>query len=259
VAITLLCERAASRILRFSVLIFAHLSKSVAQIGFHVFFTVMSVILKDKFKFAPNDYSNYFAFVGLFYALSQLLSKRIINSCAADPTWMVVACTFFLMLVFPRTPLNVALLPHFSDSLGSKFDWKYFLPQILHDICFGQGRLVTALTSNIYIMYLGVILSIAALGVLNNAINTTVTRISEAGNVGGLMGVLDTAEKLAGVVGPTVGGVLYAWHALAPVAAVTAGYLLMMGLVSVAFPRFLVPTLRAAVARATADAHPKRE
>ena len=65
----------------------------------------MSVILKDKFKFGPNDYSNYFAFVGLFYALSQLLSKRIINNCSDDPTWMVVACVFFLMLVcLPPSP-----------------------------------------------------------------------------------------------------------------------------------------------------------
>ncbi len=67
--------------------------------GFHVFFTVMSVILKDKFKFGPQDYSNYFAFVGLFYAASQLLSKRLINRFAADPTWMVVTCTLFLMMV----------------------------------------------------------------------------------------------------------------------------------------------------------------
>lgn len=117
----------------------------------------------------------------------------------------------------------------------------------------GQGRLVTALTSSIYVMYLGVTLSIVALGVLNNAINTTVTRISEAGSVGGLMGVLDTAEKLAGVVGPTAGGVLYASHPMAPVAAVTAGYVLMMALVAAAFPRFLVPALRAAAAAAAAS------
>ena len=69
--------------------------------GFHVFFTVMSVILKDKFKFSPQDYSNYFALVGLFYALSQLLSKRIINNCSTDPTRMVITCTLFLMLVLP--------------------------------------------------------------------------------------------------------------------------------------------------------------
>ncbi len=96
------------------------------------------------------------------------------------------------------------------------------------------------------------------MGVLNNAINTTVTRISTAGSVGGLMGVLDTAEKLAGVVGPTVGGVLYAAHALAPMVAVTAGYVVMMGVVFVGFPRFLVPTLQRA-AESAADAHAKQE
>jgi hypothetical protein len=59
----------------------------------------MSVILKDKFSFGPQDYSNYFAFVGLFYAASQLLSKRLINRFSADPTWMVIICTLFLMTV----------------------------------------------------------------------------------------------------------------------------------------------------------------
>ena len=115
---------------------------------------------------------------------------------------------------------------------------------------------MTALTSSVYVMYLGIVVSITALGVLNNTINTTVARISQAGSVGGLMGVLDTAEKLAGVVGPTVGGVLYAWHGLAPVVAVTAGYVAMMAVAAVGFPRFLVPALRAAT---ETDARPKQE
>ena len=50
-----------------------------------------------------------------------------------------------------------------------------------------------------------------ALGLLNTSISTIVTRISTGDKVGGLMGVLDTSEKLAGVVGPSVGGVLYAY------------------------------------------------
>jgi hypothetical protein len=125
-----------------------------------------------------------------------------------------------------------------------------------------QGRLVTALTDSLVMLYVGVTLSIAALGVLNNAINTTVAQISQAGSVGGLMGVLDTAEKLAGVAGPTVGGVLYAAHAFAPVVAVTAGYVFMMALVAWAYPRFVIPALRASAAPAAAaphDGHAKRE
>ncbi len=116
---------------------------------------------------------------------------------------------------------------------------------------------MTAVTDSLAVLYLGVTLSIMALGVLNNAINTTVAQISQAGSVGGLMGVLDTAEKLAGVAGPTVGGVLYAVHAFAPVIAVTVGYLAMMALVAWAFPRFVLPAVRAATG--AEDSHAKRE
>ena len=65
--------------------------------GFHVFYTVMSVILSNKFKYGPSDYSNYFAFIGLFYSLSQLFSKTLINRFSANPTNLVVLCTFSLM------------------------------------------------------------------------------------------------------------------------------------------------------------------
>mmetsp|Transcript_21767 Transcript_21767/g.51689 ORF Transcript_21767/g.51689 Transcript_21767/m.51689 type:complete len:99 (-) Transcript_21767:591-887(-) len=82
-----------------------------------------------------------------------------------------------------------------------------------------------------------------ALGVLNTSISTTVTRIATHDNVGGLMGVLDTAEKLAGVVGPTVGGALYAYHTFAPVVTVIAGYVLMGVVVFVTFPRFVLPAM----------------
>ena len=58
------------------------------------------------------------------------------------------------------------------------------------------------------------------------------------------MGVLDTSEKLAGVVGPTLGGALYTHHPLVPVFAVTASYLVMIAGILVAFPRFVLPALR---------------
>lgn len=57
------------------------------------------------------------------------------------------------------------------------------------------------------------------------------------------MGVLDTAEKLAGVVGPTIGGLLYSYDKFAPVLAVCAGYVGMCVMVSWSFPRYVVPSL----------------
>jgi len=59
-----------------------------------------------------------------------------------------------------------------------------------------QGRCGSAITHNIELFYISITLTILALGVLNNTINTTVTRIGSGDKVGGLMGVLDTSEKV---------------------------------------------------------------
>ncbi len=109
-----------------------------------------------------------------------------------------------------------------------------------------QGRLTTALTSSLVVLYLALTLSVTALGVINNSINTTVTLVSAPDRVGGLLGVIDTAEKLAGVVGPSIGALLYAHHAMAPVAAVTLGYLAMAAAVVLGYPRYVVPAMRSA-------------
>lgn len=67
---------------------------------------VMQVLLKERFSFGPNDYSNYFAFIGLVYGVSQIVSKHAVNSTRDDPTRMVMACTLVMGLVNPK-PSNL--------------------------------------------------------------------------------------------------------------------------------------------------------
>mmetsp|Transcript_3728 Transcript_3728/g.8609 ORF Transcript_3728/g.8609 Transcript_3728/m.8609 type:complete len:483 (+) Transcript_3728:255-1703(+) len=178
------------------------------SMGFHVFYTVMSVILREKFKFGPNDWSNYFAFIGFVYATSQVLSKYFVNRTANDPTRLIMVCAVLM----------------------------------------GIGRYSSAVTSSLAVFYVSLTLSILALGIINNSVNTTVTRLGGRDKVGGLMGVLDTSEKLAGVVGPTLGGFLYSYDPFTPVLAVCSGYVVISLGVLWAFPRYLVPTLVASAA-----------
>jgi len=173
------------------------------SMGFHVFYTVMQAIIKDKFKFQPTDYSNYFAFIGLTYAFSQLISRAVINRFGKNQTFLLIPC--FLLL--------------------------------------GGGRFVTATTDNIYIFYSGIVLTVGALGIVNTSISTTITRIASDSNVGGLMGVLDTSEKLAGIGGPAIGGALYAYSTFAPVIVVCMGYLLLAVAVFVGYPRYVLPAI----------------
>ena len=127
------------------------------------------MLLKDRFQFKPADYSNYFAFIGLTYAFSQLISRAIINRFGKDQTHLLIVCLFSLMC----------------------------------------GRYVSATTLTVYVFYGSLAFTVCALGIVNTSISTTITRIASDSNVGGLMGVLDTSEKLAGIVGPAIGGGLY--------------------------------------------------
>ncbi|MDB4339382.1 MFS transporter [bacterium] len=174
------------------------------SLGFHIFYTVQQAILKDKFNFQPNDYSNHFAFIGLTYAFSQLISRGIINRFGKDQTILLIICLLAL----------------------------------------GVGRFVTALTSSIYVLYAALALVVFALGIVNTSISTTITRIASESNVGGLMGVLDTSEKLAGIGGPAIGGALYAYWTFAPVLIVCAGYAVLAGGVFFAFPRYVLPAIK---------------
>ena len=173
------------------------------SMGFHLFYTVIQAILKDKFKFQPADYSNYFAFIGLTYAFSQLISRAVINRFGRDQTLLLIPCLLAL----------------------------------------GAGRYVTALTDSLYVLYGGLAFTVFALGIVNTSISTTITRIASESNVGGLMGVLDTSEKLAGIVGPAIGGALYTYWTFAPVIVVCFGYVILAGGVYVGFPRYVLPAI----------------
>ena len=173
------------------------------SMGFHVFYTVTQVILKEKFKFAPNDYSNYFFFIGFTYAFSQLVSRAVINRFGKNQTMLLIPCLLAL----------------------------------------GVGRYITSVTSSIFVLYGALAFTVFALGVVNTSISTTITRIASESNMGGLMGVLDTAEKLAGIVGPAIGGALYSYSPVAPVLVVCLGYVVLSAGVGWGFPRFVLPAI----------------
>ncbi|KAJ1492163.1 major facilitator superfamily domain-containing protein, partial [Baffinella frigidus] len=121
--------------------------------GFHVFQTVMSVLLKDRYNFGPDDYTNYFFLIGFMYAGSQLFARAVINRFDSNPTPLLAVCILII----------------------------------------GMGRYAAASTDSITLVYCSMAVTVAALGLLNTSISTIVTRISTGDTVGGLMGVLDTS------------------------------------------------------------------
>ena len=50
---------------------------------------------------------------------------------------------------------------------------------------------------------------IVALGVVNTAMSSACSHLADSGQVGGLLGVMEAVESLGGLIGPTLGGILF--------------------------------------------------
>jgi hypothetical protein len=58
--------------------------------------------------------------------------------------------------------------------------------------------------------------------------------------VGGLYGILEAVENLSGLVGPTLGGILFRMHPQLPIATVVAIYLVVFIIVWLYYSKYIV-------------------
>jgi hypothetical protein len=171
--------------------------RAFMSLAFHVFMTVWTVSLKERFNFTPRDHASFMGWVGLWYALSQgYLAKWFITD---DPTKLLLWCIVGL----------------------------------------GGGRLLAMLTTSLPLVYALMAAVIVALGIMNTAMSSACARLADADQVGGLIGVTEAVESLAGLVGPAFGGVLFHIHPQLPVASVVGIY----GLVFIAVLFFYKSTI----------------
>ena len=152
--------------------IFIMVARLCMGLAFHVFQTIWTVALKTKFNFGPNDYSKFFGFIGLSFALSQGFVAKL-------------------------------LLRKFGQTLTGRTRLLLLCASIL-----GGGRLLVYQTSNLPIVYgiYGVI--IMALGVVNTIFTADTSQIADPEDLGGLFGILGSVESMAGIIGPVLGGYL---------------------------------------------------
>ena len=74
-----------------------------------------------------------------------------------------------------------------------------------------------------------------ALGVMNTAITTACSFLADGDQLGGLFGIMESVESVAGMVGPALGGLAAAYHADLPLAAVCGSYAVAFVLVLLFF------------------------
>lgn len=155
-------------------------------LAFSVFMTVWTVSLKSRFDFGPKEHAYFMGWVGLCYAASQgFLARLFIRLCGEDSTILLLICISGL----------------------------------------GLGRVGAMLTSSLVVVYIIMAVVIICLGIMNTAIASACSRLAGADQVGGLYGVMESVENLAGLVGPALGGVLFKINKTLPIVSVVFIYL----------------------------------
>lgn len=156
------------------------------SLAFSVFMTVWTVSLKSRFDFGPKDHAYFMGWIGMWYSLSQgFIARECIRCVGGDPTKLLQVCVLFLSF----------------------------------------GRVAVMSTDSLYVVYAVMASIIVALGVMNTAITSACAHLAGRDQLGGLYGVIDAVESLAGLVGPALGGVLYRAHSQLPIVTVVLIYM----------------------------------
>ena len=125
------------------------------------------VSLKTRFDFGPPDHAKLMGMVGFSYALSQgLVARPLIAFFGKDPTKLILLCISIL----------------------------------------GGCRPFALKTASVAVVYMLYVPMVIALGVMNTAITTACSFLADGDQLGGLFGIMESVESVAGMVGPALGG-----------------------------------------------------
>jgi MFS family permease len=170
-------------------------------LAFNIFMTIWTVSLKQRFEFGPRDHAFFMGWIGLCYALSQgVVAQYFIKLAGSNPTNLLCACAVSL----------------------------------------SAGRVMAMLTNSLAAVYVIMAAVIIALGIMNTAMTSAVTKLADADQIGGLMGVMEAIENCAGLVGPGLGGILFRTGSYVPISAVVSCYLLVFALIKLYYKRHIV-------------------
>ena len=163
-------------------------TRFLMSLSFHIFMTIWTPSLKERFNFGPSDHGKFMSFIGLTYALSQSLTKPI-NKLFQGNTKILLVCSA---------------------------------------VCLAGGRILAYLTTNLYVVYISFAFVICSLGVTNTVLTKLSGQIGDKSDLGGVIGGLQTVESVAGIVGPLYGGALYKFGGFGlPLAHVGVNYILV--------------------------------
>jgi MFS transporter, DHA1 family, tetracycline resistance protein len=146
-------------------------------LAFTVYHGLFMASLHTRFSFSPMQYALLMAWIGLSYALAQGVVAKWLIKVFRNDTKLLLCC-FLVAGVFRFVQIDTASVP---------------------------------------VLYISMFLVIGSVGVMHTLLATACSMIADSSSVGGLYGGMEAAEKLAGLVGPALGGFLHSVHPLWPV------------------------------------------
>jgi len=169
-------------------------------LAFHMFAPIWQVSVKARFDFGPYDHAQFMGLIGLTYALAQgFIAKPLVRYFGKDVSSLVLLCILIL----------------------------------------GGARPLALYTPHVGVVYACYVPMVVALGVMNTAITTTASRLADKDQLGGFFGLLESVENVAGMMGPTAGGLLASVDGVpATLIAVVGLYALAFALVALFFPTY---------------------
>jgi len=173
------------------------------SLAFHIYMTVWTSSLKERFDFGPKDHGFFMSFIGLTYALAQgVVAKRVVKPLGPAGRIRVIQ---------------------------------------LCCIALGLGRYFAFHTQSLPVVYVIFACIITALGILNTILTADTASLASPDEVGGLYGVLESVESVAGICGPIAGGSLALIDPIgAPLAAVVGLYFVVFLLVTFGYDRLII-------------------
>jgi len=177
------------------------------SLGFFLFHAAFTVSVKERFDLSAREQSFFMAYVGLTYALSQyFVAKPVIRLYGEQPITPMLACI----------------------------------------VALAAGRYIAYITTLLPVMLAAMGLVVVAIGVMNTTISTITSKAVPADQIGGLYGLMQAVENVAGLVGPSAGGYLGEVHRYAPLVTVQLLYMAMALMLITLFRARVMPLVRAA-------------
>eukprot|EP00038_Savillea_parva_P003219 m.122470 g.122470 ORF g.122470 m.122470 type:complete len:498 (+) comp11107_c0_seq2:88-1581(+) len=162
------------------------------SLGYHVFLTGYYDMLRDRgLLTSPQRWSQYMAFLGVLYALTQRLAARPLAR-------------------WPQRPALVGSI-----------------------LCIAVGRFGAIMTAFAEpTLYATFGLAVAGVAVFNTLINGMATQIAQQDAMGGLLGLIQSAEDVSGLVGPWLGSIAFALSPVGPLYVCLALYAVCLAAVA---------------------------